>query len=280
MPEKDRTFLKITNYIITKEEKRRYVVLPVEERSEFREKFWEKRDPDPGTEVNEFKEEYFKRIDFANNNFRESKEGWLTDRGRVFILLGPPSYTAYRIGRIPSAGNTNSRRYFYHPHFVWYYGNFPVIFVDYNNTNSYELEGLSNRHLASINMAMKDWQPRVNNEKLYFDFKARIKLKDSQKQLMIAIPYTGILFSSIGGNDMYVANFYIEVKIITKADKVVQELHKDCRIEMSKADSSRTELNYKQYFKLALDPGEYNAAIVIFNNQDGYKISKNIKFKF
>lgn len=56
------------------------------------EEFWKKRDPTPETETNEFKNEYFVRIGEANRFFTEAAEsGWLQDRGRVDILLGPPT---------------------------------------------------------------------------------------------------------------------------------------------------------------------------------------------
>ena len=54
--------------------------------------FWKKRDPDPDTEENEFKTQYFQRIDEANHLFTDGGEpGWLQDRGRIYILLGPPA---------------------------------------------------------------------------------------------------------------------------------------------------------------------------------------------
>ena len=280
LPEEDRAFLRITNYIINKDERKMYVAIPAEKRAEFRTKFWEKRDPDPSTEINEYKEEYFERIDFANLNFRETKEGWLTDRGRVYILLGPPTYTTYRVGRIASAADTNTRQYYYHSHYIWYYGNFPIIFVDYNHTNSFEMEGLNNRHLASINMAMKDWQPDVETEMLYYDFKARLKQKNSQKQLLIIIPYKRILFSSDKKTDLFIADFSIEVEITDLTGVIVKKLNKNCKIELKESESNKTGSDFKQYFKLDLKPGEYNAVIKILNNQDDYKISKNIKFKF
>jgi len=54
------------------------------------EEFWAAHDPTPNTRRNEAMEEYFNRIDFANRNFRSNVEGWLTDRGQVFIVFGPP----------------------------------------------------------------------------------------------------------------------------------------------------------------------------------------------
>ena len=82
----------VVPYIITDTEKKVFENLPnEEERGRFITRFWEKRDPDPATPENEFKTVYFKRIALANKNFGTSGiSGWRTDRGKIFILLGPP----------------------------------------------------------------------------------------------------------------------------------------------------------------------------------------------
>lgn len=61
------------------------------EREQFIEQFWQRRDPTPGTPANEFKQEHYRRIKYANERFGlDGKPGWRTDRGRVYISLGPP----------------------------------------------------------------------------------------------------------------------------------------------------------------------------------------------
>jgi len=85
-------FEEVVPYIITDAEKKVFENLPnEEERGRFIDRFWEKRDPDPATPENEFKTAYFKRIALANKSFGASGiSGWRTDRGKIFILLGPP----------------------------------------------------------------------------------------------------------------------------------------------------------------------------------------------
>lgn len=61
------------------------------ERDAFIEKFWLRRDPTPGTERNEYKEEHYRRHIFATQNFQEGVPGWKTDRGRVYIIHGEPA---------------------------------------------------------------------------------------------------------------------------------------------------------------------------------------------
>ncbi len=62
-----------------------------EERDNFIEQFWLRRDPDPATEINEFKNEHYRRIAYANNRYAANGQpGWRSDRGRIYIEHGPP----------------------------------------------------------------------------------------------------------------------------------------------------------------------------------------------
>jgi GWxTD domain-containing protein len=78
-------------YIITSEERRAFKQLQTdEERENFIENFWRRRDPDPDTEENEYREEYYERIAYANEHFSSGIPGWKTDRGRIYISFGKP----------------------------------------------------------------------------------------------------------------------------------------------------------------------------------------------
>jgi GWxTD domain-containing protein len=79
-------------YIITDEEKDAFKALKTdEEREQFIEQFWLRRDPTPDTIENEMKEDHYSRIAYANERFQSGKPGWKTDRGRVYILYGKPT---------------------------------------------------------------------------------------------------------------------------------------------------------------------------------------------
>ncbi len=95
LPERYRKWLEEeVVYIITPVEKEIFLKLNNDrERELFIEAFWKHRDPVPETEENEFKVEHYRRIEYANKYFgRETtKPGWKTDRGRVYIILGPPN---------------------------------------------------------------------------------------------------------------------------------------------------------------------------------------------
>ena len=78
-------------YIITDEERSAFVRLQTdEEREQFIENFWLRRDPSPDTIENEFREEHYRRIAYANQHFPSGIPGWKTDRGRIYITYGPP----------------------------------------------------------------------------------------------------------------------------------------------------------------------------------------------
>jgi len=91
-------------WIITPEELSAFKQLSNdEERDQFIEQFWLRRDPTPDTPENEYKEEHYRRIAYANEHFPAGKPGWMTDRGRTYIVFGPPD----EIEAHPSGGTYN-----------------------------------------------------------------------------------------------------------------------------------------------------------------------------
>ncbi len=92
-------------YIITDEERSAFLQLQTnEEREQFIEGFWQRRDPTPDTVENEFKEEHYRRIAYTNERFSSGIPGWRTDRGRIYIMWGPPDSIESH-----SAGSTYDR---------------------------------------------------------------------------------------------------------------------------------------------------------------------------
>lgn len=88
-------------YIITPEERGAFLHLSTnEEREQFIEQFWQRRNPDPDSPENTFKEEHYRRIAYANEHFASGIPGWKTDRGRIYIMWGKPD----EIDSHPSGG--------------------------------------------------------------------------------------------------------------------------------------------------------------------------------
>jgi len=78
-------------YIISDDERKAFLSLSNdEEREAFIENFWLRRNPNPDSPENEFREEHYRRIAYANEHFAAGKPGWKTDRGRIYIMWGPP----------------------------------------------------------------------------------------------------------------------------------------------------------------------------------------------
>jgi GWxTD domain-containing protein len=136
-------------YIITKEEKRAFNALVTdEERENFIENFWRRRDPNPDTEENEYREEYYERIAYANEHFSSGIPGWRTDRGRVYIAWGKPdSIESHPSGgaydRPPWEGGGSTTTY---PFEIWFYRHLDDVgdgleieFVDPTGTGEYRL---------------------------------------------------------------------------------------------------------------------------------------------
>ncbi|MGA7852170.1 MAG: GWxTD domain-containing protein [Candidatus Acidiferrales bacterium] len=89
-------------YIISPEERSAFLHLQTnEEREQFIEAFWQRRNPDPDSAENTFKEEHYRRIAYANEHYSSGIPGWKTDRGRIYIMWGPPD----EIQSHPSGGS-------------------------------------------------------------------------------------------------------------------------------------------------------------------------------
>lgn len=103
-------------YIITSEERSAFKKLTTDdERESFIENFWDRRNPSPGSATNEFKEEYYRRIAYANERFASGIPGWKTDRGRIYIMYGPadeveshPSGGTYERPQSEGGGETST----------------------------------------------------------------------------------------------------------------------------------------------------------------------------
>jgi GWxTD domain-containing protein len=136
-------------YIITKEERKAFMALVTdEERENFIENFWRRRDPNPDTEENEYREEYYERIAYANEHFASGIPGWKTDRGRTYIAWGKPD----SIESHPSGGSYDRPSYegggstTTYPFETWFYRHLDNVgdgieieFVDPTGTGEYRI---------------------------------------------------------------------------------------------------------------------------------------------
>jgi GWxTD domain-containing protein len=136
-------------YIITDEERKAFKKLQTDdERERFIEEFWRRRDPDPDTDENEFREEYYERIAYANEHFASGIPGWKTDRGRIYIMYGKPdekeshpSGGSYQRESYEGGGQTST-----YPFERWFYRYLPGVgsgveieFVDPTGSGEYRI---------------------------------------------------------------------------------------------------------------------------------------------
>ena len=136
-------------YIITDAERRAFNRLTTdEERENFIEIFWRNRDPDPDTDENEYKEEYYERIAYSNEHFTSGKPGWMTDRGRIYIKFGKaneveshPTGGPYERPSYHGGGSTVT-----YPFEIWFYryiegvgSGIEIEFVDPTSTGEYRI---------------------------------------------------------------------------------------------------------------------------------------------
>ena len=128
-------------YIISGEERTAFSKLTTdEEREKFIEQFWERRNPNPGGRENAFKEEFYRRIAYANQHFASDRPGWKTDRGYIYICYGPPDeITATDYGSAPGPHVPFGMQVWTYFHIEGVGDHVTVQFMDTRGKGDYEL---------------------------------------------------------------------------------------------------------------------------------------------
>ncbi|MCH7782439.1 GWxTD domain-containing protein [candidate division KSB1 bacterium] len=142
-------------YVTNNDDKNAFKSFALPEKKRMLAVFWAERDPQPETLVNEFKQEYFAKITYTNNQFREFRPGWKTDRGKIHINYGKPDFVEY-------FSNTAGMK----PHQIWYYYDSTIettdrvlqfIFADMRQANVYDLI-----HSTAVReMHNEDWRELI-----------------------------------------------------------------------------------------------------------------------
>ena len=149
-------------YIITDDERKAFKALKTdEERDQFIEQFWLRRDPDPDTPENEYKDQYYERIQYANEHYTSGVAGWRTDRGRIYITFGKPdeveshpSGGSYDRPSWEGGGSTTT-----YPFEVWWYryiegigSDIEIEFVDPSGSGEYRIARSPDEKDALLNV--------------------------------------------------------------------------------------------------------------------------------
>jgi GWxTD domain-containing protein len=264
-----RDFLSKVRYIITKQERLHFLAVPAANRKALIEEFWKKRDPTPDSEVNEFRDQYFARIAEANHLFTEAAEpGWLQDRGRVYILLGPPTNRhAYPRGMT-----------FYDvPREIWYYGFFPIAFIDEAWNGNYKLDPLSVEQLSIINRAQKEWQPQVAVEREPIDFEVTAKrAEDGGTLVEVMIPYRGVWFA-VRGETLRVT-FVVTLEVLEMDGTEIRQVRTESTLETTEEELRGAHSKIHTIGIPVETPGrDCWLRLTLENANDGSKAYKRVK---
>jgi GWxTD domain-containing protein len=278
LSEEEREFISKVRYIIKRHEKKRFFSLvTAEEREEFIAKFWKKRDPNPSTDENEFKNRYYTLIEESNHLFKdEGKEGWLTDRGRVYILLGPPDLRRFRPGELSTSYTKN---YYNYPREIWFYGYYPIIFIDRYENSRFVLTPLSASHLSTILKTSLDFKPSVGKgKKQPYDFTINLKKqKENRVNLRLNVPYRNILFQHT--DDQFSAVLTLYVDIFDSQDKKIKNFSKDYTVSLTEEELKTADKVYIIVVPFTLTPGKYQLQTILESKEDDIRSKKRIKFK-
>lgn len=142
-------------YIVTDDERSVFEKLTTtDEKDRFIEQFWFRRDLDPGTAANEFKEEHYRRIAYANQHYGSGIPGWKTDRGRIYVMFGEPAEIEHHTGggqylrpHYEGGGRTTT-----YPFEIWRYRYIAGVGQDL------ELEFVDRSWTGEYKLAMNSWE--------------------------------------------------------------------------------------------------------------------------
>ena len=275
-----RDFFEYARIIMTKQERDIFRHLPdPESRRSFIEEFWEKRDPDLSTDYNEFQEEFYRRIDYANERFIEGIPGWKTDRGRIFIYFGEPD----QVQAQPVISSRDSALAGYHGYILWQYYRyaFAVMFVDKRGDSVYTFDpvvgvlgeggGIVGDFFRAVERAQFGLPPRERGFKrkfLDFDF----KFDQGTKSFNLSIPAQTVTFVSEEG--LLKADFKFEFYFYKKKSPQTYSFEESRLFEETEEETVRLrDLDFSFSFP-ELSPGKYYVDVVIIGGSDIGKARK------
>jgi len=260
-----RDFYETTKLIMTKHEKAIFNHLPDKEsREEFIHDFWAKRDSDPDTEENEFKEEFLRRIEYANLHFKEGPPGWKTDRGRIYIYLGPPDKVDEIFTHLEYDYKDEKIRgsiLFW----IYYRYNLGIKFVDKSGIHHFTLDpysGIIGDLLNAIEMAKLGVSIEDIFTKKFMNF--NVEFNREKKEIVITIPVKFLTFIEKEG--LLKADFEFEFHIYEK-EGLWKDKFKEIK-SFAKPEDEVLELEYIIFtFPYDLNPGKYYFDVIVIGKE-------------
>lgn len=307
-------FLDMVAHIVLPVEEKIFREMPLEDRGEFIRDFWARRDPDLSTPENEYRQTYYTSLAVADKAFRAGKPGWKTDRGRIYILLGPPTNvikkamgdSPYEQGKFVTANPLETGTLTERPTEIWVYDNYSeyfsgplrLVFVDYHSTGDYELTtkleitpfSMVSPEWDAPNLAKYQWIGQIEmGEKNrpdfgIFDYNASLEIKKTSigpsALIKIDIPYARLDFRKTG--EKYSCDLFIWVEITDNQKKLLtrqeEPLIQSFSEEQIKNLIQNSDGIHKEW-ELDLPPGSQYVFISAADNIRGKRLRKLLEIK-
>ena len=182
-------FYRTARLIMNKEEAKIWDRLPdAESRKEFIADFWEKRDPNPDTPVNEYRQEFEARVEYAAKRFHEGVAGYNTDRGRVYVFMGPPDKTEEFF---PQPGDTDRGSTLWWIYYDWELG---IEFADEKGLGKYTIREYTGDFFGAMDIFKLGRDVRADDvfSKKFFKFEASYDRPN--RELEVRVPAKSLMF--------------------------------------------------------------------------------------
>lgn len=214
-------------WIMSKAERQRFEKLKTDpQRDEFIEQFWKDRDPTPGTAKNEYKEQHYQRLKSATENFKEGIPGWRTDRGRVYIIHGPPVSQNVQADREIWTYNSN-------PYAEYYKG--PISLVFERGAEAFQERLLSDSEEARRRQAQIPGRtPALLGQKPAASLRYRLVNAGPAR--------SGELATSVGETDRYIAD------LLRSPGEVLEDRRREEERRRTVLEQARQDISVKVAF--------------------------------
>lgn len=262
------SFYEYARLIMTSEENKIFQQLrDPQARKDFIEEFWAKRDPDPETEANEFKNEFYRRIDYANKHFNEGIPGWKTDRGRIYIYMGPPD----KFEEFFSHNDPEIRGSI----LWWIYYDYELVieFVDRRGMNHFEMRtysgdffgAMEKTKLGQIGLTEKGLRVHKVDFDLFFD--------ETRREAIVSLPIKAFHFLTEG--DQLVSRLSFEFYIYRTDGQKVQRFKEPRQLNLKEAELEKMKTADFR-FALILEPGNYYFDCLVASEDESFPRARKI----
>jgi len=200
-------FYQMARLIMTSAENKIFKLLPdADARKEFIQDFWAKRNPDPDSGTNTFKTEYEGRVAYANKHFREGGLGMNTDRGRIYIFMGPPE----KVEEFFTHNDPTVRGSLIQ--WIYYTADFGVEFADVRNNGQYKIHQYTGDIWGAMNLFKIGQWVGPDSAFKQRDVTFNLKYDAPKKELVLLIPARFLLLRENADGKLQVGldfKFYI-----------------------------------------------------------------------